>query len=154
MYLPKSVPQDIIGTMNCPKCSVEMVKAQATDFGEVYDYCRPCGKELKEFTPTLKSLTAERVPIGYVIDKLIPCSDVHWFPLSKSTVLCSCAAYHWDGRNMTKAILDDGPVLPQPACMLSKVHIWDFSRDCCVNPLCSANGMSLLRPEFKDHRII
>lgn len=34
--------------MNCPKCSTKMVKARATNFGEEYDYCRFCKKELKE----------------------------------------------------------------------------------------------------------
>lgn len=34
--------------MNCPQCKTEMIKAQATDFGEFYDYCRPCKKELQE----------------------------------------------------------------------------------------------------------
>ncbi len=34
--------------MNCPNCKNQMVKAKATDFGEEYDYCRVCKKELKE----------------------------------------------------------------------------------------------------------
>ena len=34
--------------MTCPTCSNDMVKAKATDFGEEYDYCRTCKKELKE----------------------------------------------------------------------------------------------------------
>ena len=34
--------------MNCPQCQRLMIKAQATDFGEHYDYCRQCKKELKE----------------------------------------------------------------------------------------------------------
>lgn len=34
--------------MNCPQCQTEMVKARATNFGEEYDYCRSCKKELKE----------------------------------------------------------------------------------------------------------
>lgn len=34
--------------MKCPVCSGEMVKARATSFGEEYDYCRACKKELKE----------------------------------------------------------------------------------------------------------
>jgi hypothetical protein len=34
--------------MNCPICKNEMVKARATNFGEDYDYCRTCKKELKE----------------------------------------------------------------------------------------------------------
>lgn len=35
--------------MNCPQCKNLMVKAKATAFGEEYDYCRTCKKELKEF---------------------------------------------------------------------------------------------------------
>lgn len=42
--------------MQCPKCAVEMVRATATQFGEEYDYCRPCGKELAEI---IKSLLAD-----------------------------------------------------------------------------------------------
>lgn len=42
--------------MNCPQCSTEMIKAQATNFGPTYDYCRTCRKELAEMqgpaTPT------------------------------------------------------------------------------------------------------
>lgn len=34
--------------MNCPQCSTDMVKAQATNFGEPYDYCRICKKEASE----------------------------------------------------------------------------------------------------------
>lgn len=36
--------------MKCPVCSTMMVKARATAYGEEYDYCRPCGKELAELT--------------------------------------------------------------------------------------------------------
>lgn len=32
--------------MKCPACSNEMVKARATNFGEEYDFCRACRKEL------------------------------------------------------------------------------------------------------------
>lgn len=41
--------------MRCPLCSNEMVKAQATNFGPTYDYCRTCKKELSEM---------EAVPCG------------------------------------------------------------------------------------------
>lgn len=34
--------------MNCPQCSQIMIEAQATNFGEKYQYCRGCKKELKE----------------------------------------------------------------------------------------------------------
>lgn len=34
--------------MNCPKCTNEMIEAKATAFGEAYQYCRICKKELKE----------------------------------------------------------------------------------------------------------
>jgi hypothetical protein len=34
--------------MDCPVCKTQMIKAQATQFGEEYDYCRVCKKELKE----------------------------------------------------------------------------------------------------------
>lgn len=37
--------------MNCPKCSTEMVKARASNFGPEYDYCRTCKKELAEIIP-------------------------------------------------------------------------------------------------------
>ncbi len=32
----------------CPQCSMEMIMAQATNFGEKYPYCRACKKELAE----------------------------------------------------------------------------------------------------------
>lgn len=34
--------------MKCPACSDEMIKAQATDYGATYDYCRTCKKEHTE----------------------------------------------------------------------------------------------------------
>ena len=34
--------------MNCPICSNKMIKTKATAFGDEYDYCRTCKKELKE----------------------------------------------------------------------------------------------------------
>ena len=34
--------------MNCPVCLNLMIKAKATNFGEEYDYCRTCKKELSE----------------------------------------------------------------------------------------------------------
>lgn len=39
--------------MNCPQCAMEMIKAKATNFGEEYDYCRTCKKELSEMVPKL-----------------------------------------------------------------------------------------------------
>ncbi len=36
--------------MNCPQCTNEMVKAVATNFGDSYDYCRVCKKELSEMS--------------------------------------------------------------------------------------------------------
>lgn len=38
-------------TLKCPQCSTEMIKARATNFGEEYDYCKVCKKELKEMAP-------------------------------------------------------------------------------------------------------
>jgi hypothetical protein len=34
--------------MKCPQCSNDMIRTKATAFGEEYDYCRTCKKELKE----------------------------------------------------------------------------------------------------------
>lgn len=34
--------------MNCPKCANVMVLAKATNFGNTYQYCRTCKKELCE----------------------------------------------------------------------------------------------------------
>ncbi len=34
--------------MKCPQCSNDMIKTKATAFGEEYDYCKQCKKELKE----------------------------------------------------------------------------------------------------------
>lgn len=42
--------------MNCPQCSNTMVEAKATNFGDTYQYCRTCKKELAEIlkdTPTV-----------------------------------------------------------------------------------------------------
>lgn len=41
--------------MNCPTCSNEMVLAKATEFGEEYQYCRTCRKELKEMLPVAEA---------------------------------------------------------------------------------------------------
>lgn len=37
--------------MQCPTCGTAMVKARATNFGEEYDYCRVCKKEITEMAP-------------------------------------------------------------------------------------------------------
>src|SRR5271165_5521923 len=34
--------------MNCPQCSNPMILTRATNFGDEYEYCRQCKKELKE----------------------------------------------------------------------------------------------------------
>lgn len=39
--------------MQCPTCGTAMVKARATNFGEEYDYCRVCKKEITEMSPTV-----------------------------------------------------------------------------------------------------
>lgn len=44
---------------NCPKCSNTMVLAQATAFGEEYQYCRVCKQELAE-------IIKETKPVGIV----------------------------------------------------------------------------------------
>lgn len=36
--------------MKCPICKTEIVKAKATDFGQEYDFCRVCKKELAEMS--------------------------------------------------------------------------------------------------------
>jgi hypothetical protein len=46
--------------MNCPTCSTPMIIAQATQFGEKYDYCKYCKKELKEM------LIAPKTP-GHIV---------------------------------------------------------------------------------------
>lgn len=35
-------------TPPCPLCGNDLVLAKATDFGETYEYCRSCKKELSE----------------------------------------------------------------------------------------------------------
>lgn len=53
--------------MSCPTCTAEMVKARATAFGEEYDYCRSCKKELKEMVPAT-SLPSEVALPDYIPD--------------------------------------------------------------------------------------
>lgn len=42
--------------MNCPVCTNPMIRTRATSYGEEYDYCRTCKKELSELgSPTPKA---------------------------------------------------------------------------------------------------
>lgn len=51
--------------MNCPTCKNEMVKAKATNFGDEYDYCRTCKKELKEMeAPCLVVKDVEKLALA------------------------------------------------------------------------------------------
>lgn len=57
--------------MNCPVCANSMVKARATSFGEEYDYCRTCKKELAEMIAIPKLRIAQALdftaaPINHV----------------------------------------------------------------------------------------
>ncbi len=49
----------ILSVMTCPQCKNLMVKAKATNFGEEYDYCRTCKKELKEMAETNNDVLAD-----------------------------------------------------------------------------------------------
>lgn len=51
--------------MKCPQCSNEMVKAQATNFGEPYDYCRVCKKEASETKSDITMTAAEALRMLY-----------------------------------------------------------------------------------------
>lgn len=53
--------------MMCPTCETDMVKAKATAFGEEYDYCRSCKKELKEMMPA-SSIPSEVAMPDYIPD--------------------------------------------------------------------------------------
>lgn len=50
-------PKSESKTMQCPKCSSDMVTARATNFGDDYWYCQGCKKELAEL------MVLEEVPV-------------------------------------------------------------------------------------------
>lgn len=106
--------------MCCPQCSIEMIKARATNFGPEYDYCRICKKEYAELTPkkTEDSMVDVIAPTGllaylpttpaqsiisYLLGSSSPCyaqPEFHMF--GKVTPwygeLCNCTRYYWDTR--------------------------------------------------------
>ena len=58
--------------MNCPQCNSEMIRAQATDFGEAYDFCRTCKKELKELQPKVREYVLPAIDFAHAPQTLVP----------------------------------------------------------------------------------
>lgn len=54
--------------MNCPQCENEMIRTQATNFGDKYWYCRACKKELAELQPKTKKSVPNIVRPGDLAD--------------------------------------------------------------------------------------
>ena len=102
-----------------------MVQAKATDFGEAYDYCRVCKKELKELQPITKSafqsllykIPAITKPIWFVQhgcrDLTDKCDinvdatpDTHKVFIGHLHCLCGMVQFDW---NAEQWILQDKP---------------------------------------------
>lgn len=104
--------------MNCPICSNTMVQAQATNFGEHYDYCRVCKKELKEMqtAPPRFTVREETVIIvknvdpRYLLCLINPNHDTKAHNASPGSTLCGCGEMelvgeHWQ-RKLAEPELD------------------------------------------------
>lgn len=58
--------------MTCPQCNSEMVKAKATDFGQEYDYCRGCKKELSEMIKLEEKVSLDQHDITEISEDTEP----------------------------------------------------------------------------------
>lgn len=71
--------------MNCPECNSPMIRAKATSFGEEYDYCRSCKKELSEIRFHIKKRTGFIPPST---QEIYPVAQglAAWLPTPKTIV--------------------------------------------------------------------
>lgn len=83
--------------MNCPNCLIPMAKARATSFGEEYDYCRQCKKELSEIVKltSISSPTITPGPFLSLVPRIIRRSDYFVIPLRSHGGTLNMA---WEGN--------------------------------------------------------
>jgi len=91
--------------MRCPECKSEMVKSQML-FGQEFDYCRECKKELSELIVTnpFKSPT----PVKTVTLPVNPRLQPGWQPGPQDTWPTSIDGAFIDPDDDVDLILDDG----------------------------------------------